>query len=1094
MPIKFLNDVAVDTSVLYVDTTNDRVGIGTTSPSAKLHAEGDGSIIRLQNNNSDANGTFIDFRDSTGTRTGYVGTTGTSDDMFLYTQGAKPIRFYTNATEKMRIETSGNVGIGTTSPARKLEVYDSSSSMVSQFRSGSGTSSFICFANTGSTADQVRIGSISSNLVLSTNYTERMRIDSSGNVGIGTTSPGVKLDIVSSSSGSQIELTSPTPGIKLIDSNLTTRYAEIKAENGNVNIDIDPGQAEGTSYFSVDIDNSEKFRITKDGNVGVGTTVPLDKLHVNGRVRTSTDGVVIGDTNAVIYRNSNDLELITYGGFDINLMPSGNVGIGTTSPSQKLHVSGNARVTGAYYDSNNSPGTSNQVLVSTVTGTDWVDGSAIPGVPDGSGTANYTARWIDTDTLGIGVLYDNGTNVGIGDSNPSERFTLRTAGDGLGNEGIFITNPFAGSTPIVNSKSPFLSLATSNSSGYTSTIYMGKNGTATDQDSKIEWSNSNSGLSIYVKGQGSYREHVRFGNLSSGVARTYFNGTVGIGTTSPAYLLDVNEDDNVLAFRVTGGGGGAPMASFVRDVGATGSQVNINAQSNFPQIQFTNTSNTFSIGGDTSGNFKISDAAAIGTNDRITINSSGNVGIGTTSPQKKLHVSSNDQSTARIRLSNTNTASGGDNIDLVAGINNVGQDGFSIYNATSGQTQFVILNGGNVGIGTTSPGEKLSVAPDTDVSAEIGKAHIGLVGFANYAGFSHVDQNTNAQAYALLQSEDGQTFINANAGKNIWFRIANSDKMILNSSGNVGIGTTSPSTKLHVNGNVYAQNDIRIGSSFGATNQTGIIKEGGTSYGLGFFTWGDTAPVQIGGGHTIIKKESGGNANLYVTGNVGIGTTSPGQKLTINGGNLLVAGDFQSLYVGGQTDASQDGLRMSIDNAGNGYFDHRGAGKLNFRVDGSAGASTRMVISASGNVGIGTTSPNSKLHVSGGDIELDDGQEVKFEISGRVTAGEELVLDAGDTDSKIILDGADSAMQFITGSSTAISINDNQNVGIGTTSPQSKLQVNGGVQLANDTAAASASKVGTFRYRTSGNNSYVDMCMQTGASTYAWVNIVQNSW
>ena len=70
----------------------------------------------------------------------------------------------------------------------------------------------------------------------------------------------------------------------------------------------------------------------------------------------------------------------------------------------------------------------------------------------------------------------------------------------------------------------------------------------------------------------------------------------------------------------------------------------------------------------------------------------------------------------------------------------------------------------------------------------------------------------------------------------------------------------------------------------------------------------------------------------------------------------------------------------------------------------------------------------------------------------------------------------------------------NGNVGIETTSPQSKLQVNGGIQLANDSATASVSKVGTFRYRTSGNNSYVDMCMQTGAATYAWINIVQNNW
>jgi len=67
-------------------------------------------------------------------------------------------------------------------------------------------------------------------------------------------------------------------------------------------------------------------------------------------------------------------------------------------------------------------------------------------------------------------------------------------------------------------------------------------------------------------------------------------------------------------------------------------------------------------------------------------------------------------------------------------------------------------------------------------------------------------------------------------------------------------------------------------------------------------------------------------------------------------------------------------------------------------------------------------------------------------------------------------------------------------VGIGTTAPKSTLQVNGGIQCANDTDTASADKVGTFRYRADANNSYCDMCMQTGASTYAWVNIVQNSW
>ena len=102
-------------------------------------------------------------------------------------------------------------------------------------------------------------------------------------------------------------------------------------------------------------------------------------------------------------------------------------------------------------------------------------------------------------------------------------------------------------------------------------------------------------------------------------------------------------------------------------------------------------------------------------------------------------------------------------------------------------------------------------------------------------------------------------------------------------------------------------------------------------------------------------------------------------------------------------------------------------------------------INSSGNVGIGTTSPGAKLHVQGTSFFFD----------------------------QAIFD---------------------DKVGIGTTTPSSKLQVAGGIQMADDTDTASAAKVGTLKYRVSGNNSYVDMCMQTGAATYEWVNIVQNNW
>lgn len=90
---------------------------------------------------------------------------------------------------------------------------------------------------------------------------EVMRIDQTGKVGIGVTSMSHPLVIQNA-----------TPIIQLIDSNATTRVANIGGENGNVTIDIDPNQAEGTSYFSVDIDNTERIRVDASGNLLVGTT------------------------------------------------------------------------------------------------------------------------------------------------------------------------------------------------------------------------------------------------------------------------------------------------------------------------------------------------------------------------------------------------------------------------------------------------------------------------------------------------------------------------------------------------------------------------------------------------------------------------------------------------------------------------------------------------------------------------------------------------------------------------------------------------------------------------------------------------------
>jgi hypothetical protein len=240
-------------------------GIGTTSPARLLHVKGDGDGIRIEDG---SNADYYDIiRDDA---TGLLHLSGSQ-------VGFSGYRFFVDdTTEVLAILNNGNVGIGTSSPDGKLHVAGSAT-VTSQ-------PNVAAKIGVGITSDLL-LGSINGNapfigsegaypLLFFVNAAERMRIDSSGNVGIGTTSPGALLDVagninVGASGNKNYRISTDTTAFFLFD-RTNSRY---------------PFKIEAGAY-----DNA--LVIGSSGNVGIGTTAPSTTLDVSGTAR-ATQGMPI---------------------------------------------------------------------------------------------------------------------------------------------------------------------------------------------------------------------------------------------------------------------------------------------------------------------------------------------------------------------------------------------------------------------------------------------------------------------------------------------------------------------------------------------------------------------------------------------------------------------------------------------------------------------------------------------------------------------------------------------------------------------------------------------------------------------------------
>jgi hypothetical protein len=153
------------------------------------------------------------------------------------------------------------------------------------------------------------------------------------------------------------------------------------------------------------------------------------------------------------------------------------------------------------------------------------------------------------------------------------------------------------------------------------------------------------------------------------------NGYVGIGTASATTIVHINDDAATgTGLLVTGGGSGGALATFTRDIGATGSTVEINANADTPQIKISNATLNYIMGVDGNNKFKIVDGETLSTGtDRFVIDGDGNVGIDITSPLAQMHI--NDDATTGTGLLITG---GGGSGKLASFVRDVGFTGASI--------------------------------------------------------------------------------------------------------------------------------------------------------------------------------------------------------------------------------------------------------------------------------------------------------------------------------------------------------------------------------------------------------------------------------
>mgnify|MGYP003134532162 CR=1 FL=1 len=1176
-------------------TSDGDVGIGTDNPQGNLHvvgASGDAGRIYL----SDAD-------DGQGAGDSLL-ITKSGSNAFIYNRDAGSLRLGSNNdSDYVTIDTAGRVGIGETSPAYNLEISSSSNAYMQLTGNATNGYSGVLFGDSDANA----VGRLSyyhgdNSLRINTNGSEKVRVKSDGSLLVGATSMGDteskvgingKLrvgDIANSQDGSgraylHVDSGTEDPGgtsgdfvrlsTLMMDggsggNNVMYSTYALRNETGTswttlsildgVRVDTKDEvlKADGVTgnlirmWHEIDAHAQKRhwghnneigmtYHHTSGGRLGIGTTSPETELHVAGSIAVDYALAHAGQTsqNRIIF-DTNTQEFQTAATTRLKIDSNGNVGIGTPTPGEKLQVSGgNVDLDAGYrygFRDRSDLGMKEDNFTLVLMAPEQVEVliDSNNNNPDDANSAYFTVRKnsssLNTSTelfrineagrVGIGttspekilhIRKENEPTILIQKSEAGEHYPRATVASDVNVYTADVDGATSvGATSITIDGSGAANFASSGRAELRSTqdsfTYTGKTdngggnytltGIPSSGDDSIQIAIDNNAVIINhpetfnVDGaQGTFASsgtyYVHRTN-DSFTANYSFNSGTGIGTFTNVVGLrqsifdgDIIDSDNptvgILAFMGNDQSGtGGRIATSVSTVATSAFgdyRLDFNAGSYLEKAYYQ--ANEFNYSHETI--------------PRMSILDGGNVGIGTTSPGHLLDVTGNVRFGAtgvagKIYLSADDATSflgwnaSGTDITLAASDDLVLHADDAILFQTEGTSKFGMHNG-NFGIGA-------EVATTATAALHVDEPSLNAASLTYRASAGQIFQNENSEfAFGLHNGSPYPLYIQGRTNTNT------ARQMVLNPlGGNVGIGAIdADDSLLHVKGNnaILTVEDDSIGVSALSSSMAGIdlisggMNASGSKYGTALkFLSADAqlspnpkflaaivprATEQYGqnidGGMALdfaVTDNEPGTSNLPSvamtidhTGKVGIGTDDPGHLLEVAGG-----GSNGEIVVNRTSGAE---ILLQAQSA-TGVIGTNTNHDLAIKTNGT----TRMHIEDGGNVGIGTTSPDEKLEIMNGTLkitreETDDpaGSGVTEDtVTLNVASGLRWTFSKSFDDPNPVPIGTttDNDIRIMRYNQTHVQFYWNRtyftkDVGIGTSNPDKKLDVAGDIQL-----------------------------------------------